>query len=111
MKELTELELCILFAELEELALVKLDGGLHVLRTDSKPVKYNPISDLALLAKAMFKYGVSIYFNDDKCSGQAGFCYEGLGFAMPLNKSVFFDSKKAIPRAVLICILKSEGKL
>ena len=102
MKKYTELELCKLFAELEGFEVIITTVKYpSVTAFNSKKTKfdYNPITDLALNCAARDKYEVSISYEDEAVEIRGDDCY------------VMFGNKTDIPRAVIECILKSEGKL
>jgi hypothetical protein len=85
---------------------------------DDNESEYNPITDLALLAKAMFKYRVNIeHCTQFDCGPDGSGSYDipyvcasikdpkGAHATTPLNDC----SDEAISRAICECILKSQG--
>ena len=105
---MTDLELIKAFAELEGVDLIThrgeyyrldLHGSLSINNVGYS--KYNPITDLALNCAARDKYGVEI----DYTKFTAYVDINGKWACVP------FKSKEDVPRAVIECILKSEGKL
>jgi hypothetical protein len=100
-KEFTDLELCKKFAELEGVGFDEFTGGV-LLRNDIDlgPLGYNPITDLSLNCVARDKYGVSI--NHD---------FHFICIDNNIKCGEIYKQKEDIPRAVILCILKSESKV
>lgn len=103
----TQLELCKLFAELEfDYSEVRRDrNGGYVVVSDCRD--FNPITDLALTMKAMIDYKVDINHEFECAEMQVG--PEILAKIGDDECYAMFNSKEDIPRAVIECILKSEG--
>ena len=68
---------------------------------------YNPITDLALNCAAMLKYKVSIYRGNLGDKGMV--CSNHAAYAV-WRADVSFENNDGAPRAIIECILKSEGK-
>ena len=100
---MNELTMCKKFAELEGVEVFENDHGVLCYMPPRNVIcamihtPYNPITDLALNCAARDKYGIDIvysldYMSDPSCSGYTK-----------------YRNKSDIPRAVIECILKSEG--
>lgn len=125
---MNQLELCKAFAKLEgvdwithkEHILYKNDQGYMCVNGVTYDW-YNPISNLTLLAKAMFKYNVNIEHCTQFDCGPCGSGSYDIPFVAVWIKSLTGDfthetplndcSDEAIATAVIECILKAEGKL
>lgn len=110
---MNDLELCKKFAELEgvEWRVDKVDGKAQVSTLKRWKegdlnnccwVEFNPITGLALNCAARDKYEVEVDYYMTKRA--VTFRRNGIFY-------VSFTSKEEIPRAVIECILESEGKL
>lgn len=101
---MNDLEMIKAFAELEG---VELSGIVKITNKWSEwhkkdGSKYNPITDLALNCAARDKYKVEVSYD-----------YDHVSLCLPdgvMSEIVGFDNVEYIPRAVIECILKSEGK-
>jgi hypothetical protein len=82
---------------------VTIDEFCDGLKDDAPTFKYNPVTDLALNCAARDKHEIEINYSAFEV---ICFCSAGLE-----TSHVKFDNKSEIPRAVIECILKSEGKL
>jgi hypothetical protein len=114
---MNDLEVCKKIAELEGVE-IKAAATHFIYWVDGEYSKYNPITDLSLLARAMFKYQVNIeHCTQFDCGPDGSGSYDipyvcasikdpkGAHAVTPLNDC----SDEAIARAVCECILKSQG--
>lgn len=93
-----ELDMIKAFAELEGVKLTYINVWNDCF--DANRNSFSPITDLALLAKAMFKYEAEI---DYVCNDVTIYTDNGLYTAD-------YEAKGGIPNAIIEVILKSRGK-
>ena len=104
---MNDLELCKKFAELEGVELVESFGKIHdASKLGKYGSEYNPITDLALNCAARDKYKVEIDYMSKYISI---FRIDDRGLTR-FSSDMHFDDKP-VCRAVIECILKSEGLL
>lgn len=110
---MNQLQLCKLFAELEGVDVITLDdGSLWKCSGNSNSYvtelsgEFNPITNLALNCAARDKYEV----HTDYINKSISIWYRG-EFRDDMTCNVEIKTKEETPRAVIECILKSEGKL
>jgi hypothetical protein len=99
---MNDLEMCKAMAEIEGIEL-KLDGTRMPTKGFSKrnlTPPYNPITDIALNCALRDKYEVGIDYNVGSC-----IVIHGEEF-----REDCFESNDEIPRVVIECILKANGK-
>ena len=106
---MNDLELCIKFAELEDVDYLVYRGNNLLYPNDQGYMVengvtcawYNPITDLALNCAARDKYKVEVDYSMHNAA---------IYFPAIFNE-VNFKTYSDIPRAVIACILKSKGLL
>ena len=108
---MNDLELCKKFAELEgkngDFG-VSLKGCFVMKYIDGSQSPYNPITDLALNCAARDKYEIEVKYQKYRATGIA---IAVISIDGKWRMRTHPESKEDIPRAVIECILKSEGLL
>lgn len=99
---MNDLEMCKAIAKLEGLQSVEYKGLVLVSHGFSCDKPYNPITDLALNCMLRDKYEVQVDYRDRDIT-----VWEN--DEATTAQSMRFESKGDIPRAVIECILKSQG--
>lgn len=101
--EYTELELNKMIAELEGVKThLSLLADCELINTISYGV-YDPVKDWRLLGPLMVKYKVSVFYPVKVISIASEFS------GKPPAARVDYKDKSEIPRAIIMCILKSEN--
>ena len=105
--KMKELEMIKAFAKLEGVELTLSDGKYYTKEEECNGwvamTEYNPITDLALNCAARDKYETDIEWYYESVSMQSEYTDR------PNEFIVRFSGKEELPKALIECILKSEG--